>query len=62
MEAIKEIRRQILEEVESAMYHEAFEVNHDKDGMQKWDGGNWIRYKLFEKVMEQMKGEAEHGN
>lgn len=54
-----EIRRKTLKEVENAMYHEAFEVDHEVDGMQKWDGGNWIRYKLFEKVMEQMKGGTE---
>ena len=53
-----EIRRQTLKEVESAMHREAFYIDHEIDGMQKWDGGNWIRYKLFEKVMEQIKGES----
>lgn len=52
-----EIRRQTIDEVERAMYHECFEESHEQDGMQKWDSGNWIRYKLFEKVMKQMKGE-----
>lgn len=28
-----------------AMYHAAFETDTD---LQKWDGGCWIRYKLFE--------------
>lgn len=32
------------------MYHEAFETDTD---MQRWDSGCWIRYKLFEKVIEQ---------
>lgn len=32
-----------------AMYREAFEKDSD---MQKWDGGCWIRYKMFEKVLE----------
>lgn len=32
------------------MYHEAFETNTD---MQRWDSGCWIRYKLFENVLEQ---------
>lgn len=54
-----EVRRQALKEVESAMYNEAFNIDHEVDGMQKWDSGNWIRYKLFEKVMEQLKGETE---
>lgn len=31
------------------MYHEAFEVDSD---MQKWDSGCWIRYKMFEKNLE----------
>ena len=31
------------------MYHEAFEKDSD---MQKWDGGCWIRYKLFENAIE----------
>ena len=26
-----------------------------EDGMQKWDSGSWIRYKLFENVIEQFK-------
>lgn len=30
------------------MYHEAFETDSD---MQKWDGGCWIRYKMFEKAI-----------
>lgn len=29
----------------AAMYHDAFETDSD---MQKWDGGCWIRYKMFE--------------
>lgn len=32
-----------------AMYHEAFETDSD---MQKWDGGCWIRYKMFENAIE----------
>ena len=31
------------------MYHEAFETDSD---MQKWDSGCWIRYKMFENVLE----------
>lgn len=31
------------------MYQEAFESDTD---MQKWDSGCWIRYKLFEKVVD----------
>lgn len=30
------------------MYHEAFETDTD---MQRWDGGCWIRYKLFENAI-----------
>lgn len=39
------------EELEKAMYHEAFETDTD---LQKWDGGCWIRYKLFENVIEHL--------
>lgn len=49
------IRAKVLKEVEKAMYNEAFKVSHEEDGLQKWDSGNWIRYKLFEKVMQQLK-------
>ena len=35
--------------VKEAMYHEAFETDSD---MQKWDSGCWIRYKMFENVIE----------
>lgn len=31
------------------MYHEAFETDSP---MQKWDGGCWIRYKMFERMEE----------
>lgn len=34
-----------------AMYEEAFEKDSD---MQKWDSGCWIRYKLFENVLERI--------
>ena len=47
------IRKQVLEDVKSAMYHQCFEVDNDPT-MQKWDGGNWIRYKLFENVMQSL--------
>ena len=36
------------------MYTEAFEKDSD---LQKWDGGCWIRYKLFEQVMSDMPKE-----
>lgn len=57
------ISRQALKQ---AMYHEAFEADTE---MQKWDGGCWIRYKLFEKIVdilpsvqpEQKIGEWVHG-
>ena len=32
------------------MYHESFEKDSD---LQKWDGGCWIRYKLFEQVLRE---------
>ena len=44
-----------LHDVETAMYHECFEVDHSGDGLQEWNGGNWFRYKLFENVMEKLK-------
>lgn len=51
---VKQIRAEVLKEVEATMYHEAFEVSHEEDGLQMWNSGNWIRYKLFEKVMKQL--------
>lgn len=44
-----------IDDVKNAMYHQCFECNNSED-LQKWDSGNWIRYKLFEMVMEQLKG------
>lgn len=40
------ISRQALR---SEMYHEAFEKDSDE---QRWDGGCWIRYKMFERVVD----------
>lgn len=42
------ISRQALKQ---AMYSASFELDSD---MQKWDGGCWIRYKLFEKIVDIM--------
>lgn len=53
-----EIRTEVLKEIESAMYHQCFECDNDED-MQKWDGGNWFRYKLFENVIERVKGQKD---
>lgn len=39
-----------------ALYHEAFELDSDE---QRWDGGCWIRYKMFERVVESMPTESE---
>lgn len=36
--------------LKEAMYHEAFEKDTD---MQKWDGGCWIRYKMFENKIKE---------
>lgn len=33
----------------SDMYHNAFEIDTN---LQKWDSGCWIRYKMFEKVLD----------
>lgn len=37
------------EKLESRMYHEAFETDSD---LQKWDSGCWIRYKMFEQIIQ----------
>lgn len=34
-----------------AMYHEAMEKDSNE---QKWDGSCWIRYKMFERVIESL--------
>ena len=47
-------RADAIDEVSRAMYHQCFECDNDEN-MQKWDSGNWFRYKLFENVIEQLK-------
>ena len=42
-------------ELRRAMYHEAFETDSDE---QRWDGGCWIRYKMFERIVESMPPRA----
>lgn len=39
------------EELIDRMYHEAFEVDSE---LQKWESGCWIRYKLFENILDEM--------
>lgn len=36
------------DELRNAMYHEAMEKDSDE---QQWNGGCWIRYKMFERVV-----------
>ena len=50
-------RADAIDEVSRAMYHQCFECDNDED-MQKWDSGNWFRYKLFENVIEQLKEQS----
>ena len=38
-----------IDAMSDEMYHLAFETDSD---MQKWDGGCWIRYKMFEKCRD----------
>lgn len=47
-------KKEAYREIEEAMYHQCFEVDNDED-MQKWENGNWFRYKLFENVMQRVK-------
>lgn len=42
------IERQALR---SEMYHEAFEKDSNE---QRWDSGCWIRYKMFERVVDRL--------
>ena len=39
-------------ELRAMMYHGAFEEDSD---LQRWDGGCWIRYKMFENALEQIE-------
>ena len=50
----KKIKAEVIDEIRIAMYHQCFECDNDEN-LQKWDGGNWFRYKLFENVIEQLK-------
>ena len=54
LDLYQQSRTEVIDEVRRAMYHQCFECNNDED-MQKWDSGNWFRYKLFENVIEQLK-------
>lgn len=45
--------RSAVNDISEAMYHQCFEK--DNGDLQKWDSGNWFRYKLFENVMEGVK-------
>lgn len=49
------ISRQALRD---AMYHEAFETDTE---MQRWDSGCWIRYKLFENVIDSLPSAERKG-
>ena len=50
-------RADAIDEVSRAMYHQCFECDNSED-MQKWDSGNWFRYKLFENVIEQLEEQS----
>ncbi len=50
------------DQLRAMMYHGAFE---EDNGMQRWDSGLWIRYKMFENALEQIEPadvqEVRHG-
>lgn len=53
------------DELMSAMYHEAFENDdsyNEENPLAKWESGLWIRYKLFENVMNKMHVEVINGD
>ena len=54
LELYQQGRTEAIDEVRRAMYHQCFECDNDEN-MQKWDSGNWFRYKLFENVIEKLK-------
>ena len=51
------------DDLRNAMFHEAFDTDTK---MQKWESGCWIRYKLFENVLNAMPSvdvvEVKHGH
>lgn len=40
------------DELRAMMFHGAFEEDSD---LQRWDGGCWIRYRMFERALEQIE-------
>lgn len=54
--AYEQGRADAISEIEEAMYHQCFEC--DNGDLQKWDSGNWFRYKLFEEVMDRVKSQT----
>lgn len=52
----KVIEKNLISRIENAMYNEAFIQD---SLLQKWEGGCWIRYKLFENVIERIKREVD---
>lgn len=46
-----------LNDLSELMYQKLFRESSE---MQKWDSGCWIRYKLFENCVEQLKKGAEN--
>lgn len=47
-----EIYEKALDDLSELMYQKSFREDSE---MQKWDSGCWIRYKLFENCVEQLK-------
>ena len=48
-----------IKAMREAMYHEAMEKDSNE---QKWDGGCWIRYKMFERVVESLPSAQKTGH
>lgn len=53
--SLKKARTDTISEIKKAMYQMCF-MTDVSDGFLRWDSGLWIRYKLFEKVMEKIEG------
>lgn len=50
-EAFEEGYKQAVKDIEEKMYQKSFIDDND---MQRWDGGLWVRYKLFEQTIEEV--------
>lgn len=51
-------KKELIEVIRAKLYIECFKKDSDdKDPDYKWEGGFWVRYRLIERILDELESE-----